>query len=126
MQLRTMAALAAVGLTVRALGRSRAERRRLHLTKAVTVHRTMDEVRRAWQDFASDDLAKVHFAPAPGERGTEIHVEHGRRQGFLVETELRRFKQLIETGAIVHSDASVHRGMHPAQPSHEIRLEAQR
>jgi hypothetical protein len=31
--------------------------------------------------------------------------------------DLRRFKQVIETGEVLHSDASIHRGLHPARPS---------
>ena len=33
-----------------------------------------------------------------------------------VKGDLRRFKQVMETGEIVHSDASIHKGAHPAQP----------
>jgi hypothetical protein len=33
-----------------------------------------------------------------------------------VDGDLRRFKQVLEVGEVVHSDASIHRGMHPAQP----------
>ncbi len=33
------------------------------------------------------------------------------------QDDLRRLKQVMETGEVVHSDASIHRGMHPAQPS---------
>ena len=71
---------------------------------------------------------------APGGRGTEVHVElrydppggklgalvaklFGEEPGQQVEGDLRRFKQVIETGEVVHSDASIHRGLHPAQPS---------
>ena len=64
----------------------------------------------------------VRFAAAPGARGTEVHLElrYGPPDGstarvaaFLwkaaaahrVEADLRRCKQLIETGHVVHSDA---------------------
>ncbi len=33
-----------------------------------------------------------------------------------VDGDLRRFKQVLELGEVVHSDASIHRGLHPAQP----------
>jgi uncharacterized membrane protein len=76
----------------------------------------------------------VRFRPAPGGRGTEIHVvlqydPPGGRFGALaarlfgedpaqqVKSDLRRLKQVLETGEVVQSDASVHRGPHPAQPS---------
>jgi uncharacterized membrane protein len=71
----------------------------------------------------------VAFDHAPGGRGTEVRVEMrlgGGRLGAAlaklfaapeVASDLRRFKQVMETGEVVHSDASIHRGMHPAQPS---------
>jgi hypothetical protein len=34
-----------------------------------------------------------------------------------MRNDLRRFKQVIETGEVVQSDASVVKGPHPAQPS---------
>jgi uncharacterized membrane protein len=65
----------------------------------------------------------VRFVKAPGERGTEIHVEVRRdhRAGGLgeavqkitgkdplakVKDDLRRFKQLVETGVLARSEAS--------------------
>jgi len=91
----------------------------------------------AWRSAGEADVSntgRVRFVPAPGGRGTEVHVElrydpPGGRMGSLVaklfgeepsqqvKSDLRRLKQVIETGEVVRSDASVHRGMHPAQPS---------
>jgi len=34
-----------------------------------------------------------------------------------IKGDLRRLKQVLETGEVVRSDASIHRGPHPAQPS---------
>ena len=34
-----------------------------------------------------------------------------------LENDLRRLKQILETGEVVHSTASVHQGPHPARPS---------
>jgi uncharacterized membrane protein len=79
----------------------------------------------------------VRFKDAPGNRGTEVQVElrydpPGGKIGALiaklfgeepqqqVKGDLRRFKQVMETGEIVHSDASIHRGMHPAQPPEDL------
>jgi uncharacterized membrane protein len=76
----------------------------------------------------------VHFKPGPGGRGTEITLElqfrppggaMGARLAQLfheipemqIENNLRRFKQLLEVGEVVVSDATVRRGPHPAQPS---------
>lgn len=75
----------------------------------------------------------VRFLRAPGGRGTEVRVEiHHEPRGGLIgagiarlfgeaiglhaESDLRRFKQLMEIGEVVQSDAGVHLGPHPAQP----------
>lgn len=91
----------------------------------------------AWRSLPGADVPNegaVRFVPAPGGRGTEVHVElsyeppagkvgalvaklFGEEPGQQIEGDLRRFKQVLETGEVVHSDASVHRGMHPARPS---------
>jgi uncharacterized membrane protein len=89
-----------------------------------------------WRSFEGGDIASrgvVRFLDAPGGRGTEVRVEleyepkgvfgasfaklFGRVPAQQIANDLRRFKQLLEVGEIVHSDASVHRGMHPARPS---------
>jgi len=76
----------------------------------------------------------VNFAPAPGQRGTEVQVElkyqppggsigagfaklFGEEPGQQIQSDLRRLKQVLETGEVLYSDASIHRGMHPARPS---------
>jgi uncharacterized membrane protein len=76
----------------------------------------------------------VRFSPAPGERGTLIYVElkyeppagtlgaafaklFGEEPGQQIASDLRRLKQVLETGEVVHSDASIHRAPHPARPS---------
>jgi uncharacterized membrane protein len=95
---------------------------------AITVHRSREEVQRLWS--SSDhrprrtDRAKVRvtFKDAPGDRGTEIHVDLGAG-GLVVrlpevvqsvvatvplakvKDDLRHFKQLVETGEIPRSDA---------------------
>jgi uncharacterized membrane protein len=91
----------------------------------------------SWRSVSDADvpnMGTVRFVRAPGDRGTEIHVElrydppggkagalvaklFGEEPGQQVKGDLRRLKQVLETGEVVHSDASVHRGMHPAQPS---------
>lgn len=77
---------------------------------------------------------KVRFKNAPGGRGTEIHVALGfeplagavgaafaKLLGSVpseqLRADLKRFKQVMETGSVMYSDASVHHGPHPAQPS---------
>ena len=95
---------------------------------AITVLRGREEVERLWYEpahrpeFISSTEAVVRFLDAPGDRGTEIHVdlEKGAPGGKIgaavqslvggaaplakVKDDLRRFKQLVETGIIARSD----------------------
>ena len=93
-------------------------------SSAVTINKPLDEVQGRWQEFeAQAPIASVDFRPAPGGRGTEIHaVADGDRPGGvvgavaeklsgddpdqLVSDDLRRFKQLVETGEIARSDGA--------------------
>jgi uncharacterized membrane protein len=76
----------------------------------------------------------VRFSKAPGERGTEVQVElkyeppggavgagfaklFGEEPEQQINGDLRRLKQVLETGEVLHSDASIHRGLHPARPA---------
>jgi uncharacterized membrane protein len=90
----------------------------------------------AWRSLPGADVDNsgvVRFVPAPGGRGTEIHVKlryaapggrvgraiaklMGREPGQQARGDLRRLKQVLETGGVVHSDASIHGGLHPARP----------
>jgi uncharacterized membrane protein len=90
----------------------------------------------AWRSCPGASVANegfVSFLPAPGGRGTEVRVElqyrppagaigaavaklFGREPSQQIAGDLRRFKQVIETGEVVHSDASIHRWPHPARP----------
>lgn len=99
----------------------------------ITINRPDEEVKARWRELAGDlpNIRNVVFRRAPGGRGTEVSVEfHAvnpikKAIGRLLHTDaeqladgdLRKIKQLIELGEIVHSDASIHRGMHAAQPS---------
>ncbi len=98
----------------------------------------------AWRSLPGADVDNsgvVRFVPAPGGRGTEIHVKlryaapggrvgHvlakllGREPGQEARSDLRRLKQVLETGGVVHSDASIHPGPHPARPPSPEELEA--
>jgi uncharacterized membrane protein len=74
---------------------------------------------------------RVTFTRAPGRDMTEVRVEMqlgvlGRGPSLelarlfarpQVKGDLRRLKQVMETGEVLRSDASVHRLPHPAQPS---------
>ena len=95
---------------------------------AITVLRPRDEVERLWRDpqyrpgFIDGTDSVVRFVEAPGDRGTEIHVDLERTtpagkvgeavQKLLgseplakVKDDLRRFKQHVETGEISRSEA---------------------
>jgi uncharacterized membrane protein len=101
---------------------------------AITVGRPRDEVQRRWADADHpDDSAAVTFKDAPGDRGTEIHVElaagglRASRSLAKVKDDLRRFKQLVETGEIPRSDAVPEGELaerkfksRPAQPLEEV------
>lgn len=91
----------------------------------------------AWRSLPGADVPNhgvVRFRPAPGSLGTEIEVElgydppigavgaafaklFGQEPAQSISADLRRLKQVLETGEVMHSDASIHRGMHPARPS---------
>jgi uncharacterized membrane protein len=91
---------------------------------AITVLREREEVRRLWDSpgYGADRIreleAAIDLRNAPGDRGTEVHVDlraKGRgplarvaraRQLATVKDELRRFKQRVETGVIPRSDVS--------------------
>lgn len=80
-----------------------------------------------------DNAGSVRFERAPGGRGTLVRVNLrydppagmvgatiatllGREPGQEVTDDLRRFKQVLETGEVVRSDASIHPRMHNARP----------
>lgn len=98
----------------------------------------------SWRSLPGADIdnsGTVHFAPAPGDRGTEVRVVlhydvPGGRVGRLtakllgeepdqqVRDDLRRFKQVLETGDVVRTDGLPHGtdarhqlAQRPAQPS---------
>jgi uncharacterized membrane protein len=111
---------------------------------AITVNRPPDEVQRLWGEhqprYIAEAGANVEFKPAPGDRGTEIYVEvaagglleklFGTARLAKVKDELRRFKQIVETGEIPRSDGtpegeSAERKLkqRPAQPMGERDLQ---
>jgi uncharacterized membrane protein len=94
---------------------------------AITVHREQAEIQRLWDDpgyqpgHIKELGATVTFRDAPGDRGTEIHVDLGGTRGRLgamtqrfvgadplakVKDDLRRFKQRVETSVIPRSDGT--------------------
>jgi uncharacterized membrane protein len=81
----------------------------------------------SWQSIDGSDVSNggsVHFADAPGDRGTEVHVVmhydppggtagaligklFGEEPGQQLLDDLRRFKQVMETGEVVRSEGSL-------------------
>jgi uncharacterized membrane protein len=94
----------------------------------------------AWHSLGNSDVnnaGMVRFSQAPGGRGTEVHVElrydppggalgalfakmFGEEPGGQIADDLRRFKQVMEIGETMRSDATVSEGPHPAQPSSRV------
>jgi len=110
---------------------------------------TADEPNRliAWRSLPGADVensGSVTFAPAPGDRGTEVRVDMqyalpgSKVTGLLsrlfpenpnreVYDDLRAFKQVLETGEIVKSDALAGGSrlrQHSAQPPEPQQLSA--
>jgi hypothetical protein len=95
---------------------------------AITIRRPEAEVRSALATFdwrALDPAAlqaagALRLVPAPGDRGTEVHVDHdpgggvgamaakavGKAPDQLINDDLRRFKALLETGVLPRSETS--------------------
>jgi uncharacterized membrane protein len=91
----------------------------------------------SWRSLPGSDVQNagtVRFSSAPGGRGTEVRVDmeyippagkvgaavamlFHEEPGQQIHDDLRHFKQVMEIGEIVFSDASARKGMHPAQPS---------
>jgi len=89
----------------------------------------------AWRSLGDADVpnrGSVRFIPSP-QGGTEVHVQlsyqppagrlgsivakfFGEEPDIQVGSDLRRFKQVLELGEVVHSDATVHGHPHPARP----------
>ena len=62
----------------------------------------------------------ARFSPPGGELGKKIAGIFAEALGTKIGNDLRRFKQLVELGEIVHSDDSIIPGPNPAQPPREI------
>jgi uncharacterized membrane protein len=120
---------------------------------SITVLGSSDEVQRQWQDdqyrpsYIDSAEAAISFRQAPGDRGTEIHVDlessapggklgemlmklTGKEPLAKVKDDLRRFKAQFETGEIPRSDgvpegelAERKLKQRPAQPLERDELE---
>jgi uncharacterized membrane protein len=97
------------------------EAERVVVRKAVTIRRPREEVEARWRERPPVGSAvDVTFAAAPGDRGTEVLVElvytppagsvgdavaklRRRDLATRVAEDLRRFKQVLETGEVVRA-----------------------
>ena len=93
--------------------------------QAVTINAPLEAVENGWIEWCATGHAKlknnyaIRFEPAPGARGTEVHLSRGGSAGTIRE-ELRRFKQRVETGEIPLSDGpGLSRPSRP-RPSNEL------
>ena len=70
--------------------------------QAITVEAPLEAVEAGWIEWCATGHAKlkndysVRFEPAPGARGTEVHLSGGGSTATIRE-ELRRFKLQVET-----------------------------
>lgn len=86
---------------------------------------------RAGQGSPFAHSGSVRFERAPGDRGTLVRVEMDYSSnraaaalgkllqmdvGQRISHDLRNFKQVLEVGEVTQSEASIHPGMHAAQP----------
>jgi uncharacterized membrane protein len=91
----------------------------------------------AWRSLPGasiDNAGQVRFRPAPGGRGTEVEVElqfappggtlgrtvaklFGKDPAQEIESDLRRFKQVMETGEIVRSEGTLGGTQLPQRPA---------
>jgi hypothetical protein len=73
---------------------------------AITVLGDRAEVERRWRS-SGERPESATFQDAPGDRGTEIHLESGKSRPLAkAKEELRRFKQQFETGQTPRSDGA--------------------
>jgi uncharacterized membrane protein len=112
-------------------------------SSAVTINRSEQEITSQLSQadplLTSDDV-RISYGPAPGDRGTEVRVvletsapggAIGQKVAAVVGADpqrqlddaVRRFKQLVETGEVIRSEASPdgtdakqQRSQRPAQP----------
>ena len=60
---------------------------------------------------------RIEYSPPGGAAGAAFAMLFGEDPMQQLDADLRAFKQVMEVGEVVHSDASTHSGMHAAQPS---------
>ena len=59
---------------------------------------------------------ELEYEPPLGKLGSKVAMLFREEPGQQIQDDLRHFKQVMEIGEILVSDATKQRGMHPAQP----------
>jgi uncharacterized membrane protein len=72
--------------------------------------------RRAPGGRGTEIMLTVHYAPPGGVIGAKLAQLFSEVPRTQMKNDLRRFKQVLETGEVVRSDASLAAGPHPARP----------
>jgi len=62
-------------------------------------------------------LVELKYEPPGGALGAAIAKLFGEEPGQQIASDLRRLKQVLETGTVTYSDASIHSGLHAARPA---------
>ncbi|MBL9022816.1 MAG: hypothetical protein JNL21_11500 [Myxococcales bacterium] len=63
---------------------------------------------------------ELRYQAPGGGAGKLLAKLFGEEPGQQIAGDLRRLKQVLETGEVVHSDASIHRGKHAAWPARDV------
>jgi hypothetical protein len=63
---------------------------------------------------------ELSYEPPGGKLTAQVAKLLGGAPQLEIYDNLRAFKQIVEVGEVVHSDASLFPGMHPAQPPETI------
>jgi uncharacterized membrane protein len=76
------------------------------------------EFRMAPRDQGTEVVVEMAYEPPAGQLGAVVAKLLGEEPDVQVSDDLRRFKQLLEVGEVVRSDATItgRRGQRPAQP----------
>jgi len=73
---------------------------------------------RATPDGEDTELSvALRYDPPAGALGRAFAKVFGREPAQEISADLRRLKQVLETGEVLHSDASIHPRMHAARPA---------
>ena len=74
---------------------------------------------RAPEDRGTEVRVTLEYDPPFGKLGSKIAMLWREEPGQQVQDSLRQFKQVMETGEVLLSDATKQRGPHPAQPDNQ-------